>query len=199
MSRLIPADEIAETVSMFHAGVPAELMAIALGISERAVYQRLARRKLRFKRTATRRQVLAIQTRQSLIAQVAVQTSVSQLAARLGVRPRTLRAWMSRHTPEFYDQMKARLRAERATRRLPTAVPPRRPEPAAPVPLTRWRRSEIKRAYLAGETLAVIARRYHHHPSTIGRLLRRHGVKLRGRTDHLHGRRVDAHREEPPR
>ncbi len=196
MPRLIPADELAQTVAMFHAGVPAELMAIALGIRERAVYQRLARRKLRFKRAATWKQVLAIQARRSLIAQLEGQLSVAELAARLCVRPRTLRAWMGRHMPEAYNQMKARLRSERAARRQPRASPPRCAGPGVPMPLTRWRRSQIKRAYLAGETLAVVARRYRHHPSTIGRLLRRQGVRLRGRTEHLRGRRDGGRPEE---
>ena len=190
MPRLIPADELAQTIAMFHAGVPAELMAVLLGVSERAVYQRLARRKLRFKRAATRKHVLAIQARQSLIAQLAGQLTMPELAARLCVRPRTLRAWMSRHMPEAYDQVKARLRAERAARGHPRASPPRCAEPGVPMPLTRWRRSQVKRAYLAGDTLAAIARRYRHHPSTIGRLLRRQGVRLRGRTEHLRGRRA---------
>ena len=199
MPRLIPAVEVAETVAMFHAGVPAALMAVALGVSERAVYQRLARRKLRFKLAATRKQVLAIQARQSLIAQLEGQLTVPELAARLCVRPRTLRAWMSRHMPEVYDQMKARHRAVRAAPRERRAPQPRAHAPKGPAPLTRWRRSQVKRAYLAGDALAVIARRYRHHPSTIGRLLRRQGVRLRGRTEHLHRRRVGAHREAASR
>ena len=189
MPRLIPASELTETVAMFHAGVPAELMAIPLGISARAVYQRLARRNLRFKRAATRKHVLAIQARESQIRQLWGQLTMAHIAARLCVRPRTLRAWMSRRMPELYDQMKARVQEARAARREPRATQPCAQVTKGPAPLTRWRRSQVKRAYLAGDTLAVIARRYGHHPSAIGRLLRRQGVRLRGRTEHLHGRR----------
>ncbi len=195
MPRLIARADLDQMVSMFNAGLRPDVLASAFGISERAVYFRLAKRGLHYPRPRTRKQQLAIEVRQGKVNQWCSRFSVVQMAAYLGVRPRTLRAWLAKHMPQLYDQMKANLRTRRAAR--PKAVrisaPPARPP--GPLPLTRWRRAQVKRAYLAGDTLAVIARRYGHHTTTIWRLLRRQGVRLRERTAHLRQGNGEARRE----
>ncbi len=194
MPRLIPHREIEQMVAMFHAGLYAEDIADAFHLSTRAVYDRLAKRKLRYRRVASKAHRLGMEVRQGQIHRLRGQGySVSKMAMYLGLRPRTLRAWMARHMPGLYDQMKAEQRARAMAPPKVASTAPRPPGGSGPAPLTRWRRAAIKRAYLAGDTLAVIAARYGHHATTIWRLLRRQRVQLRTRTAHLaaHG----AHRE----
>ena len=173
--------------SMFSAGLRANVLADAFNVSERTVYLRLAKRGLHYRRPRTRKQQLAIEMRQGKLYRLrGAGLTIPQMAAHLGIQARTLGAWLRRHIRALYEQMQAEARALRAaTRPKPVLAPVRPGTPAGPVPLRRWRRSRIKQAYLAGDTLVVIARRYRHHSTTIWRLLRRQGVRLRPRTEHL--------------
>ncbi len=170
---------------MFAAGLRAEALAYAFGISERAVHARLARRGLHYARSRARthKQELAIQDRLGAIHLLRGRgLTVEQMASHLRIQVRTMRAWLRRHATGLYAQLKEEaLARRRAARTCPPRVllPPT--QAPGPLPLTKWRRAQIKLAYEQGATLAAIARRYRHHPTTIWRLLRRQGVRMRPR------------------
>ncbi len=169
---------------MFAAGLRADALAYAFGISERAIHFRLTKRGLHYARTRarTQKQELAIQDRIGVIHLLRGRgLTVEQMAAHLRIRVRTMRAWLRRHATGLYEQLKAEaLARRRAARTCPPAVRPA--TTPGPLPLTKWRRARIKQAYEGGATLATIARRYGHHTTTIWRLLRRQGVRMRSST-----------------
>jgi IS30 family transposase len=175
---LDPAD-VENTLRLFHAGVSADEIGDILGVGGRAIHYRLRRRGLRYPHRASGAVKLAAEVRRGRIYLMrGGALTVPQMAGQLGVRTRTLRAWMTRHVPEIYEQMKAEASAQRAAKSR-RARRVRRPASSAPMPLTRWRRAAIKAAYLAGYSAAAIARRYHQAPVTIWRLLRRQRVPPR--------------------
>ena len=185
----IPREDLDQMDSMFEAGLRADVLADAFGISARAIHFRLDKRGLHYRRPRTRRQELATQNRQGLVNALRGRgLTLAQMASHLRIQVRTMRAWFRRHTPDLYGQLKAEALAGRRARRPPPPPTTARPTgPATPLPLTKWRRASIKRAYVGGATIAQIARRYGHHTTTIWRLLRRQGVCLRARTAHRPG------------
>jgi len=163
---------------MFRRGCSVEELADIYSLSVRQVQRRLARRGLHVKRRRTAAVQLAIEVRQGQIHLLCARRTVAQMALHLGLRPRYLRLWMSRHMPSLYEVMKARAREQRAV-----ASPTRDHDAPRPrVALTRWRRGQIGRDYRAGYSIAAIARHYGHHRTTIWRLLRLQRVPLRPRT-----------------
>lgn len=170
--------------SMFAAGLRADALALAFGISERTVHFRLARRGLHYPRPRlpTQKQALATQDRRGVVYLLRGRgLTVAQMAGHLRIQVGTMRAWLRRHVPGLYDQLREEALAQRAARRsaCPAAAPT---PPPGPQPLTKWRRARIKQAYEAGASLAQIARRYGHHSMTIWRLLRGQGVLMRPRS-----------------
>jgi len=171
---------LAAMADMFRRGCSAEQLADLYGISLRQVQRRLARRGLHVPRRRTPAQQLAIEMRRGQIHLLRGRgLSVSQMARHLRLHPRYLRLWMSRHMLGLLEQMKAEVMA-RGAARAPRSSASEEGLPAR-APLTRWRRAAIKRDYLAGYSIAAIARHYGHHRTTIWRLLRRQRVPLRPR------------------
>ena len=187
MPRLVPADELEAAIAMFGVGICAEQIADIQGISARTVLWRLARTGLRYRRRRLSAQQLAFEVRRGHVHLMRGRgLPLTLMGMELGLRPRSLRAWMTRNMPELYDQMKAEVHAAIVARSSdrhpePPARPPHPDELVRPAPLSRAQRAVIPRHYLAGYSIRAIARHFRQHRATIWRLLRRSGVPMRPR------------------
>jgi DNA invertase Pin-like site-specific DNA recombinase len=183
-----------EMERLFRAGTRAEAIAFRFAVDVRTVYRRLAARRLRYRRVARPAAQRDLEMRRGKIHLWLGQARrPDEMATLLGIRPRTFRAWLSRHMPELC----ARMKAEGQARRTAAGPRPRAQHENAergPAPLTRARRRRIKQAYLLGYSTSAIARHYRHHPVTIWRLLQAMKVPLRPRTARS-PRWIDAMRE----
>lgn len=181
MPKIIPYRELEEAVQMFQAGVDAEQIGRLHGIAARTVLYRLAKRGFHYRRPRTQAERDAIDMRRGRIHLLRGQMlTVGQMALQLGLRPRSLREWMSKYMPGLHEQMKGEVRVHRAPRQRARMTP--KPASTEPLALTRSRRAAIKRDYVQhGYSIAAIARHYRHQRGTIWRLLRRQGAPMRPR------------------
>ncbi len=178
-ARLTPEQD-GDLARMFRAGAAAREIAELYGVTVQAVHARLNRRGLHFQRRANRQEQLAIEMRRARIHLLRGRLlSLAQMARELRLSRDHLSTWMRRHMPGLHTQL--RLEQARRARTSPTPTPPlpkrpRRRAGRAP------QRARVRRDYLAGYSIAAIARHHRAHPWTIWRVLRRQGITLRSRT-----------------
>ncbi len=177
----LTAEQDGDIARMFRAGAAASEIAQLYGVTVQAVHARLSRRGLHFQRKATRRERLAIEMRRARIHLLRGRLlSLAQMARELRLSRDHLSDWMRRHMPGLHAQLRdERTRPHGAQARPIRSAPPaaRRRRRARRAP----HRVRVRRDYLAGYSIAAIARHYRAHPWTIWRVLRRQGVAFRPR------------------